>query len=205
MNELKSINEQTTRSQGRPRSEVSRLAVLDATRKLLGKSKVRDLTIEAIAQEAGVGKATIYRWWSNKNAVVIDTFISLMLPSTPEPNGRSAMDAMAKHLKLLVDQYRGEIGQLVAEILAEGQSDPVLREAFREQFFRKRRADVRDVVERGVRSGEFSADLDIDTVLDMLYGAVYFRLLMGHKPLDAQFGKALGATARLLFIGTKPS
>lgn len=186
------------RTSGRPRSENSRLAVLDATRRLLGTMKVRELKIDAIAQEAGVGKATIYRWWANKNAVVIDTFIGLMLPATPVPQTASALDAVSRHLVLLVSQYRGELGQMVAEILAEGQSDPALREAFRERFFRQRRAAVREVVVRGVANGEFASDLDIDTALDMLYGAVYFRLLMGHKPLDTRFAKALGVAAASL-------
>ena len=183
------------RSIGRPRSEQSRLAVLDATYKLLKTTKVRDLSIEGIALEAGVGKATIYRWWTNKNAVVIDTFVGFMLPSTPMPQTESALEAISRHLALLVKQYRGERGQMVAEILAEGQSDKGLQEAFRERFFRNRRAAVREVVLRGVEKGEFAPDLDVDTAIDMLYGAVYFRLLMGHGPLDARYGKALGEMA----------
>ena len=59
-------------------------------------------------------------------------------------------------------------------------------------------ADVRAVVVRGQETGEFSAELDVDTALDMMYGAVYFRLLMGHKNLDARFGKDLAAMAATL-------
>jgi len=191
-------NRQGTRNTGRPRSEQSRTAVLDATRNLLATTRVGDLTIDAIARESGVAKMTIYRWWANRNAVVIDTFIDLMLPSTPVRDADSAMEAMSEHLILLVRQYRGEVGKMVAEILAEGQSDPVLRDAFRERFFRQRRADVRAVVVRGQETGEFSAELDVDTALDMMYGAVYFRLLMGHKNLDARFGKDLAAMAATL-------
>ncbi|WP_232062283.1 TetR-like C-terminal domain-containing protein [Variovorax sp. PBS-H4] len=128
--------------------------------------------------------------------MVIDTFIKLMLPSTPTPDAASAMDAMAKHLALLVKQYRGELGQMVAEILAEGQTDAVLRDAFREGFFKHRRAAVREVVERGMASGEFAAELNVEIALDMLYGAVYFRLLMGHGHLDARFARELADTAR---------
>lgn len=146
-------NRQGTRNTGRPRSEQSRTAVLDATRNLLATTRVGDLTIDAIARESGVAKMTIYRWWANRNAVVIDTFIDLMLPSTPVRDADSAMEAMSEHLILLVRQYRGEVGKMVAEILAEGQSDPVLRDAFRERFFRQRRADVRAVVVRGQETG----------------------------------------------------
>ncbi|WP_242885347.1 TetR/AcrR family transcriptional regulator [Stenotrophomonas maltophilia] len=205
MNSLKyegALNQAPSRSPGRPRSEASRVAVLNATSKLLETSKVRDLSIEAIASEAGVSKATIYRWWPNKNSVVIDSFIGQMHPSTPEPSGRSAMDTLAEHLTVLVKQYGGALGRLVAEILAEGQSDQVLCNAFRERFFLLRRAAVRAVIERGVATGEFVARLNIDATLDALYGAVYFRLLMGHEPLDARFSKALITTARTLLTCT---
>jgi AcrR family transcriptional regulator len=190
------------RGPGRPRSEASRIAVLDATSKLLETMKVRDVSIEAIAGEAGVSKATIYRWWPNKNAVLIDSFIRQMHPSTPASGGRSAMDTLAGHLTVLVNQYAGAPGRLVAEILAEGQSDPVLCKAFRDRFFMHRRAAVRAVIEGGVATGEFAARLDIDTTLDALYGAVYFRLLMGHEPLDARFSVALISTARTLLAGS---
>lgn len=88
-------NRQGTRNTGRPRSEQSRTAVLDATRNLLATTRVGDLTIDAIARESGVAKMTIYRWWANRNAVVIDTFIDLMLPSTPVRDADSAMEAMS--------------------------------------------------------------------------------------------------------------
>src|SRR3954471_8116191 len=105
---------------GRPRSEASRRAVLDATHALLEVTSVRDISIEAIAHKAGVGKTTIYRWWSSKTAVVIEAFMELMKPSTPVPNTESASEAISKHLALLIRQYRGNLGRIVAEILAEG-------------------------------------------------------------------------------------
>jgi AcrR family transcriptional regulator len=180
-----------TRAPGRPRSEASRRAVLDAARALLDVTTVRDLTIEAIAQKAGVGKTTIYRWWSSKTAVVIEAFMELMKPSTPVPNVEGAGDAIGKHLALLVGQYRGKLGRIVAEILAEGQSEPEVLAEFRRRFFLDRREAVRQVIEEGLRSGEFDATLDVESAIDMLYGAVYFRLIMGHLPLDAGFARSL--------------
>jgi AcrR family transcriptional regulator len=188
------------RTQGRPRSEPARQAVLAATYKLLGTTSVRDLTIDAIAQEAGVGKATIYRWWTNKNAVIIDTFIAHMLPEAEVPSTPSCLKAIQGHLALVVDQYRGDVGHIVAQLLAEGQFDPALREALRERFFVDRRAAVSEVLHRGVASKEFCPQLDIDTTIDALYGAIYFRLLLGHAGVTPAFAKSLGVMARRLLL-----
>lgn len=197
--------ERETRTPGRPRSEVSRKAVLDATHALLETMSVRSVTIEAIAQKAGVGKTTIYRWWSSKSAVVIEVFLDLMIPSNPVPVADSAADAICQHLALLVKQYSGEIGRIVAQLLAEGQFEPETLAEFRKRFFLQRRASVREVVDQGLKSGEFKTDLDVDTVIDMLYGAVYFRLVIGHMPLDEEFGRSLPAMAMRILCGDQPA
>lgn len=190
-------------SAGRPRSETSRRAVLNATLMLLKTTTVRSLTIEAIAEKAGVGKTTIYRWWSSKTAVVIEAFIDVMLPSTPMPQTASAGEAISQHVALVIRQYRGELGRIVAEILAEGKSEPAVLEEFRRVFFHNRREAVRDIIQRGVRSGEFGQDLDIDTAIDAIYGAIYFRLILGHLPLDQKFAKSLPRLAlEILTTGT---
>ncbi len=186
------------RAAGRPRSESARSAVLEATRRLLATSRIRDLAVEAIAAQAGVGKATIYRWWPNKNAVVIDAFVETMRRTAPRSGDGSQRAALAAQLRSLVDEYRGATGRFVAELVGEAQADPALHAAFRARFFDARRADMRAVVERGIRAGEFAPGIDVEAILDMLYGAVYFRLLMGHQALDAGFAASLDASAQRL-------
>jgi AcrR family transcriptional regulator len=188
---VKKESSSETASPGRPRSEASRLAVLEATISLLNSTTVRELTIEAIAQKAGVGKTTIYRWWPSKTAVAVEAFIDVMLPNTPVPHTRSAGDDISNHLLLLVRRYNGKLGRIVAELLAEGQSEPELLADFRQRFFAGRRVAIREVIERGIKSGEFDSKLDVEIALDTLYGAIYFRLILGHLPLDQEFGKAL--------------
>jgi AcrR family transcriptional regulator len=190
-------------SPGRPRSAASRLAVLEATISLLDTTTVRDLTIEAIAQKAGVGKTTIYRWWPSKTAVAVEAFIDLMLPRMPVPHTRSAGDDIGSHLSLLVRRYNGKLGRIVAELLAQGQSDPEMLADFRQRFFAGRRVAIREIIERGIKSGEFDSKLDVEIALDTLYGAIYFRLILGHLPLDQDFGKALARFAKNL-LKAKP-
>jgi AcrR family transcriptional regulator len=180
-----------TSAPGRPRSEASRQAILGATISLLSSMTVRELTIEAIAHRAGVGKTTIYRWWTSKTAVAIEAFIDVMLPNTPVAHTKSAGDDISSHLSLLVRRYNGKLGRMVAELLAEGQSEPEMLADFRQRFFAGRRVAIREVIERGIKSGEFDSKLDVDIALDTLYGAIYFRLILGHLPLDQAFAKAL--------------
>ena len=182
---------QPTRQPGRPRSEKSRRAILAATQRLLESGTVRELSIEGIAREAGVGKTTIYRWWPNKAAVVIDAFFDKVVAATPFPEAETAAETLALQAASLVEALSGPYGRIVAEIIAEGQSDPSILETYRETFLFHRRAAAREIIERGIAEGEFDSDLDVELAMDLLYGPVYFRLLLGHAPLDDSFARAL--------------
>ena len=75
------------RTPGRARSDASRVAILGAALKLLETTPLQQISIESIAREAGVGKATIYRWWSSKAAVVIEAFVQYHVSHTAIPKG----------------------------------------------------------------------------------------------------------------------
>lgn len=163
------------------------MAILDAALKLLETTPLQQISIESIAREAGVGKATIYRWWNSKAAVVIEAFLHTHVSHTPMPKGGSPRDALTRHVHLLVEEYGGWSGRIVSQILAEGQGDPDVLREFRERFWYGRRAVVREVVEEARRRGEFRTDIDTELQMDILYAPIYFRLLMGHLPLDKKF------------------
>lgn len=176
---------------GRPRSEESRTAILNATWKLLKTTTLRDLSIEAIARESGVGKTTIYRWWPSKAAVVIDAFLANTLLVTPYPEKSSAIEAITQQMASLVQAFSGEYGQILAQIIAEGQTNSDALDSYRNHFVNHRRTEVKAIIQRGIESGEFASDLDPDLATDILYGPIYYRLLVGHLPLDQQFAKEL--------------
>jgi AcrR family transcriptional regulator len=179
------------RSSGRTRSDAARVAILNATLKLLETQTVQQITIESIAKEAGVGKATIYRWWPSKASVVIDSFVQNHIVHTPLAKGASCRETLATHMHLLIEQYSGWPGRLVAQILAEGQADPEVLREFRERFFYGRRAVVREVIDEARKRGELRTDIDPEFQMDFLYAPIYFRLLFGHAPLDQQFADNL--------------
>jgi AcrR family transcriptional regulator len=169
------------------RSETSRTAILEATTELLKETTVQKLSIEAIAKRAGVGKTTIYRWWPSKAAVVIDAFMEHHLITTPIPEGIPVRDAMKTHLRSLIRRYRGPSGRIVAQIIAESQYDPETLADFRGRFWDGRRAATTALIKRGQDEGEIRADLDPTLVAELLYSAVYLRLLFGYKPLTENY------------------
>jgi AcrR family transcriptional regulator len=171
------------------RSEASRSAILEATVALLEETTVQNLSIEAIAKRAGVGKTTIYRWWPSKAAVVIDAFIEHHLVNTPIPEDVPVREALGVHLRSLIRQYAGPEGRLVAQIIAEAQYDASTLADFRERFWDGRRAAIQGLLERGVESGEIRAGADVDLLVEMLYSPVYLRLLFGYRPLSEEYAE----------------
>lgn len=163
------------------------MAILEATLKLLETTPVQQISIESIAREAGVGKATIYRWWNSKAAVVIEAFLHTHLSHTPMPKVESPREALTRHVHLLIEEYNGWSGRIVSQIMAEGQSDPDVLREFRERFWYGRRAVVREVLEEARRRGEIRDDQEPELQMDILYAPIYFRLLMRHLPLDKKF------------------
>jgi AcrR family transcriptional regulator len=173
---------------GRPRSERVRAAILAAANLLLETGSVRELTIEAVAHAAGVGKPTVYRRWPTKAALVMDAFLAA---AAPPPvvfrEGGSAAEMLQEQFTQVVGLLRGRAGQLLAEVVGETQADPGMLEDFRARFLAVRRAAARRIVERGKAAGEFDPGLDTELALDLLYGPVFFRMMIGHQPLDRDF------------------
>jgi AcrR family transcriptional regulator len=175
---------------GRPRSEATRRQILDAVISLLQDKSIQAISIEAIAREAEVSKATIYRWWESKASVVIDAFIEQHLVKTTLPRDLRPRDALEHHFRSLVNQYSGWPGRLVAQIIAEGQSDPNILRVFRERFHYGRRAVVREMLEQWKSGGDIPGDTNVELLMDLIYGPVYMRLMIGHAPLDENFAES---------------
>src|SRR5580692_13081043 len=119
---------------GRPRSEHARLAILSSTLKLLGENGFSALTIEAVAAHANVGKATVYRWWPDKAALIADAFASSTTRHLHFPDTGSVRTDMSQQMRQLVKVFRSRRGRIVSAMLGAGQSDNNLIAAFRERF-----------------------------------------------------------------------
>jgi len=189
------------RAPGRPRSEQARLAILRSTLKLLGKHGFSELNIEAVAAQAGVGKTTVYRWWPNKAALIADAFASSTTRKLHFPDTGSVWTDMSQQMRQVIKIFRGRRGRIVAAILGGGQSDPDLIAAFRERFLWPRRQEAYATLRRGILRGELRKDVDLDLLLDSLYGPIYMRFLIRHDKLTPDFVDGL---CEMVLRGARP-
>jgi AcrR family transcriptional regulator len=142
---------------GRPRSEaaVSHAAIMDAVYGLLKEKPARDLTMDAVAKRAGVGKPTLYKWWPSKAALTMAMFHERFNAILEVPEATTAEEALRTRVKHLIAQCNGLFGKVVADLIAEGQGDPSILKELYESHIRPRRASTVADIERGIASGEF--------------------------------------------------
>jgi AcrR family transcriptional regulator len=164
---------------GRPRSDASKRAILEATRRLLSHTTVQKLSIEAIAKKAGVGKTTIYRWWPSKAAVTMDAIFSQPGFQNILPTPSSAEEGIYTQLEKMVAQMNGKYGRIIAQIVSEIQDDHEAVESFHRHYLMERCFNLAKLVDQGIKSGEFREDIDIETTVDALVGPLIFRLMCG--------------------------
>lgn len=152
---------------------------------------VQKLTVEAIAVRAGVSKATIYRWWPSKLAVVIDAFMENHLAHVRISEKLPVRDALLAHLKALIGRYAGPQGKLISQIIAECQYDPAALADFRSRFWNDRCAAVEKLMQRGIEEGVFRSDIDPGRAAQLFYAPVYLHLLFALGPLDDELAERL--------------
>lgn len=178
---------------GRPAgvNAISHDQILDAVEAILQEKSVRDLTMEEVARRAGVGKPTIYKWWSSKAALVLDLFEERMVGMLAVPDTATAEEAIRTQVTELIRLLNGFYGKVARELIGEGQSDPNVLQEYRERYMIQRRAFTTEAIERAKATREFRSDTDPALVIDRIYGPIYYRLLLQHEPLDAEFGKKI--------------
>lgn len=167
------------RPRGRPRSAVAERAILDATMHLVAEQgSLAGLSIEAVAQEAGVGKATIYRRWPNKEALVIAALEAAEqpLPELPGDNVRDDLVLLLDAMRVNLIDARAE--GLLSAVLGQVKQHPELGRRYHEVVIEKRREAMRDVLRRGIASGELREDVSIELMKDLLAAPMLTRKLM---------------------------
>ena len=190
------------RGRGRPRSDRARRAILHAARELIEENGPTALTMEGIAARAGVGKPTIYRWWPDRHSVAMAALMeSESVVSPDRGSGRSPLGSLQKQLRKVVSLFATSIGRNVTTMIASADNDSELSKAFRNHFVLARREEGRALLLQAIDSGEIRRDANVEIVLDMIYGALFFRLLMGHAALnDALVGRLLKEALRGLRV-----
>jgi AcrR family transcriptional regulator len=178
---------------GRPRSRQTEKAILKAaTEIVLASGGLAEMTIEGVAERAGVGKASIYRRWPSKGALAFDAVVDAILAAQPTPDTGSLEGDLARAAEnwvRLSNARRG--GRTVAHFIAEVQSDPDLAVAWRERFVNRMRDARRPIIDRAIRRGEIPAGSDPELIMDLLFGPLYHRYLNMHLPLDESFARGV--------------
>jgi AcrR family transcriptional regulator len=173
--------DQDRKGPGRPRSARADEAIIEAVLDLFAEGHTADaLSIEAVATRAGVGKATIYRRWPNKEALIIDAVIA-MKGSVPPVKGESVRDDLVTLLNAAKQIRDQRAGKVTVCLLPELQRNPELRERYQEVIGPRRNA-MRQVLLRGVENGELRADLDVELTLLMLSGPVLTQNMLRWNP-----------------------
>ncbi|GAC1518077.1 MAG: TetR/AcrR family transcriptional regulator [Acidimicrobiales bacterium] len=171
-----------TSLRGRPRNEACDRAIESAAIELLVEEGFGRMSMEGIAARAGVGKATIYRRWDTKEALVVDAVHRHCLQDVSPPDTGTARGDLCEMLHHFVDRARRD-GSLMQAFASERDRHPELAEAFRTTFLADRRAASRAVVQRGVDSGEFPAGTDIELLADVGPALIWHRLTVTGEPI----------------------
>jgi AcrR family transcriptional regulator len=185
---LKAEAKADTPRRGRPRSERAHRAILDAAAELLLRRGLGEVSMDAVAKRAGVSKATIYRWWPTKERLALDALLDWTdATAPPRDTGSLRGDVLALVRPWVREIRRRPFGPVIAALVNEAQTDPEFADAYRTHFVEPRRQAMRAVFARGVQRGEVPADLQVEVALDLIYGAIYHRLLHGHAKLTDRF------------------
>ena len=183
----------SARRKGRPPSEMaaSHDAIMDAVYALLQKKSVRDLTMEEVAKRAKVGKPTLYKWWPTKATLVLAMLCERMAPNLAMPTVLTAEESLRLRVRRLIDAFNGPFGKIVAGLIAEGQSEPAIRQDFFDRLVSPRRTATIADLQRGKNAGELRSETEPELLNDAIFGAIYYRLLLRSGPLTGRFGEEL--------------
>ncbi len=173
---------------GRPRSQRSRNAILRATNALLLHTSVQELSIEGVAKKAKVGKTTIYRWWPNKTALIMDALAANQSDDSEEMAApKSNAEALTMQLQKLIRMLQSKNGDTISQLFSTAQADSQAQESFADTFLAPLIDAVQYSVEQGQQAGEFRKDVKARLAVDILCGPVFFRRMGNPLGFDERY------------------
>ena len=184
------------RGRGRRPAAQVRADILDAAGRLLLTEGMAAFTIERVAAIAGASKMTIYKWWPSKGALAMEGYAATVDGMLAVPDTGDIEADLTTQLLTYVHVLRDTpAGRVTAELLGEAQTDPELAAAFRRVYSGPRRAVGLAALHTAQERGQIRADADPETLIDQLWGACLYRLLMGDQPLTDDFARTVVSNA----------
>lgn len=189
---------------GRRRAADVRRAVLAAAGELLFEAGLAAVTFEKVARRSGASKVTLYKWWPSPGALALDAYFAateqtLAFPDTGDIE-RDLLTQLQSFVGLLTERDGGPV---IAELVGAAQTDPDLAAALSKSYVRPRRQLAVDRLAIARDQGQIRPDVDLEVIVDQLWGACYHRLLLPvpDQPLTKAFAAAL---LRNLMDGVRP-
>ncbi|WP_081383283.1 MULTISPECIES: TetR/AcrR family transcriptional regulator [unclassified Paenibacillus] len=162
----------------------SKKEILTATLEMLESNSYSSLTIEAIAAQAGVGKTTIYRWWENKARLVLDAFLMTVESEFEFDSNKSIQDNFKQQLEALARILNSKIGKSTLTIVTESEE---IAKDFYVLFLMTKRNEAKQLLQAAIDMGELKPAINLDITLDLLYGPIYFQILIYKQIPDADY------------------
>lgn len=176
-----------SRTLGRPRSESSRVALLKAAYGFVKARPVGSISTVEIARKAGVSTATIYRWWPNKEALLLDAFL-YKTDSAPLLKAKgSPLGSLREYVLQVGRSFTGESGIVAARLLAAIQDNATLRKEFLERVYSPRDKEFRAMVRAAIRQRQLPASVNVNVFLETIFGPLLLRLLLRQEPIDRDY------------------
>ncbi|MFE8953537.1 TetR/AcrR family transcriptional regulator C-terminal ligand-binding domain-containing protein [Streptomyces althioticus] len=180
------------RGRGRRPVDEVRADVFRVVGELLLNEGIADLTFERVARLSGVSKTTLYKWWPSKGALALDGYFHAVEESLTFNDASDIRSALTAQLRAFTHlMTRTPAGRVVTELIGQSQADPELAAAFRTLYSSERRRLAAERLERAKKDGQIRADVDVQVLVDQLWGAVYHRMLVPDEPVTDDFVVAL--------------
>lgn len=198
------VNDTTAVRPGRGRRPAGqvRLAVLTAASELLFDGGLAAVTFDKVATRAGASKMTLYKWWPSPGALALEAYFAAVQETLAFGDtgdvARDLTGQLRAFARLLTKQSGGSV---IGELIGAAQTDRDLAAAFSAHYTRPRRQLAVDRLAKAQQAGQIRTDLDLEVLVDQLWGACYHRLLLPDQPLDTAFTDAL---VRNLLHGIQP-
>ncbi len=176
----------------RPTKARTEQAILDAARELLAEGGVHRLTVEGCAARAGVAKTTIYRRWRSKDELALAVLFDMVEQVVSQPDLGDTRAELVGLLNRAVEILRSTLmGRVMQGLVSDLATEPELARAFRERVVAFRVSELRRLVDRGIERGELRPDTDVELLHELLFGPVYYRLLLSGGTLDNRLAERI--------------
>jgi AcrR family transcriptional regulator len=160
---------------------------LDAAYSFLQTKPIAEISTVHIARKAGVSTATVYRWWTTKEALLLEAFLHKADPELILAEMGSPLERLKEYVLQIGRFFTGKDGIVVARLLTAIQDNPILRKEFFERVYSPREKEIRAVVKEAIKTRQLPSDTEVSVFLDTIVGPLLTRLIIRHEQIDEPF------------------